>query len=470
MSMSAEDRVGTTLGGVYTLGVVLGDGGSATVYRAVDEQTGIQCAVKVLLPGPDPDGHLKRRLMHEAETMRSLSHPNILRVFATGEHGDAAWIAMELATRGSIADRVRDDGPFSPRAALQVVLQALAALEVAHGAGVVHRDVKPENLLLQEDDSVKLADFGIALSTDQTRLTRAGFALGSLAYMAPEQRVDAHAVGPTADVYAAGATLYNLLTGATPVDLFLSSPGSPRFASIPEGLVEIIRRSTHADPHRRFADAASMAEALRACLHTAPDEPLFERPATSSGGASYIPTAIPETSRLAERDPTDEAEALARLEEELRADLATQEAAKRRDSSRKMGRYALAGALVLVAIVVAIGARLSMEEWIDREEARQARVNVPLEGRWRGTFGVHEAVLELEGPNEELQGVLIVELGRHQLRQRVSGAVVGAELVLAQTSDAPGLYTATLAQEARLDGVWEGEDRKEPFHLVRLSE
>ena len=454
-----DSRVGVTLGGRYLLTGVLGDGGSATVYQATDQQTGMQCAVKVMLPGPDPDGHLKRRLMHEAETMRSLSHPNILRVFATGELDNTAWIAMELATGGSIADRVREDGPFSPRRAIQLALQALAALEVAHEAGVVHRDVKPENLLLQDDASVKLADFGIALSTDQTRLTRAGFALGSLAYMAPEQRVDAHAVAATADVYATGATLYHLMTGATPVDLFLSPPGSPRFASIPEGLVELIRHATHADPKKRFPDAPSMSEALRGCLKNAPDDVLAELPAPA--GDTYVPTQVT-------AHDEDEAAALARLEDELRAQFDTEEARKRRDGTRQMGRYALAGGLLLVAIVVAIGARLSMEEWIDREESRQQRVLVPLAGRWRGTFGVHEAVLELEGPNDALHGLLVVQLGQHEMRHRVRGAVVGAELVLANATDAPGLYTATLAQEARLDGLWEEDDREEPFHLVRV--
>jgi serine/threonine-protein kinase len=459
---TADARVGETLGERYRLTGVLGDGGSATVYSAVDEQTGVQCAVKVLLPGPDPDGHLKRRLMHEAETMRSLSHPNILRVFATGEHGDAAWIAMELATGGSIADRVQSAGPFSPRRSIQLALQALSALEVAHGAGVVHRDVKPENLLLQEDGSVKLADFGIALSTDQTRLTRAGFALGSLAYMAPEQRVDAHVVGPAADVYATGATLYHLMTGATPVDLFLSPPNSPRFASIPEGLVELIRQATNADPKKRFPDARTMSEALQRCLPHAPDTVLENLP--TEAGDAYVPTQVTNDTAV------DEEVALARLEEELRSDLDRGDVRKRRASTRQLGQYALAGALVLVAIVVGVGGRLSIEDWIERDEQQKARVLVPLEGRWRGTFGVHQAQLDLEGPNEELRGLLVVQIGQHEMRQRVSGAVVGAELVLAQTAGPPGLYTATLAQEARLDGVWEGQGREEPFHLVRVDE
>ncbi|MEZ4315973.1 MAG: serine/threonine-protein kinase [Myxococcota bacterium] len=459
--------VGETLGGRYRLTAVIGDGGTATIYGADDLITGVRCAVKVLKSGPDLDGNLRTRLIAEADTMSRLSHPNILRVFAAGSDG-ADWIAMELAEDGSVADRVRADGPFSPRRAIQIVLQLLHALEAAHAAGVVHRDVKPDNLLLHPDGSVKLADFGIALLDDHTRLTRAGFAMGSLPYMAPEQRIDAHAVGPRADLYASGATLYNLLTGATPVDLFLAPPGSPRFAPIPEGLVELIRQATHADASRRFDDAAAMAAALERCLPLAADTALPGPLAPDSGtrDTTYVPTELPETSRV-ETTVADEPGRLQHLEDRLQNEWLTADAERRR-GTRRFSTGVIAAGLTLLGIVVAVGARLSMEDWIAREEARRSSVLVPLEGTWKGTFGVHQATLTLSGDNEHLLGLMVVELGKHEMRSAVSGAVISGELVLAGP-DGSGLYTATLAQEARLDGVWRDKKRTEPFHLVRVQ-
>ncbi len=465
----ARARAGQVLGDRYRLIEVIGDGGTATIFAAEDVTLGLRCAVKVLKPSSAVDSGLRARLVSEAATMARLSHPNILRVYGAGSES-AQWIAMELAESGSVADRMRAEGPFSPRRAIQIVLQVLAALELAHGAGVVHRDVKPDNLLLQADGSVKLADFGIALLDDHTRLTRAGFAMGSLPYMAPEQRVDAHAVGPRADLYAAGATLYNLLTGATPVDLFLAPPNSPRFAAIPEGLVELVRKATHADPERRFQSAAEMAEALQRCLPNAPDTVLERSGPVDDSNVptddSYVPTELPETSRL-DTANLDEEAGLAALEDRLHREWLVAEADKRRRSSQRIARVSLSIGLLLLVLVVAVGARLSLEEWVERETARQETLLVPLAGTWRGTFGVHEATLVLEGDNAALTGRLVVDLDGHELRSRVTGAVVAGELVVAEPGG--GLYTAHLAQEARLDGTYQGRGREEPFHLVRVD-
>jgi len=455
--------LGKVLGERYRLIAIIGDGGTSTVYSADDLRLGVRCAVKVLKSGPDFEGSLRARLISEAETMSSLSHPNILRIYAAGS-GEADWIAMEIAEAGSVADRIRESGPCSPRRAVQITLQLLAALQVAHQAGIVHRDVKPDNLLLLPDGSVKLADFGIALLEDNTRLTRAGFAMGSVAYMAPEQRIDAHGVGPTADLYASGATLYNLLTGATPVDLFLAPPSSPRFASIPEGLVELLRRATHADPSRRFPTASEMSEALERCLPNMGDEVLVASP---DEPVEYVPTELPETSRV-DTSSQDDAQGLEALESHLQKEWMARDAQKRRDQFRRFSRWSLLGGVLLLGLVVAVGARLSMEEWIEHEEARVAEVNVPLEGTWKGTFGIYQATLELEGPNEQLTGLVTVQLGPHEMRTSVQGAVVGYELILGELRT-EGLYTAILAEEARLDGTYEGRGRQEPFHLVRVE-
>lgn len=260
------DAQSTLLAGRYRLGERIGKGGAASVYRARDERLGVDCAVKILSAHREGlRASLRRRLLAEARIMAKLRHPHVLAVTDVGEHGGRDFVVMALADGGSLADVLKSEGPLAPARAVEVGLQLLSALEAAHGAGVVHRDVKPQNLLLTADGRVQLADFGIALIQDaeSQRRTRTGVAMGSMAFMAPEQRMDAARVTVAADVYAVGSTLYTLLTNRSPMDLFVADEGSARWEAVPSALLPILFQATRYDAEARFASAAEMAIALQ---------------------------------------------------------------------------------------------------------------------------------------------------------------------------------------------------------------
>lgn len=250
--------------GRYVVEASLGEGGMANVVLALDTALGVRRAIKILHPGSFTTESLRARLRNEARVMARIEHPSILRVYDVGLDGDVDFIVMELAEGGSLQDRLLRRGVLPPAEAVGFTLQVLAALAAAHAAGVVHRDVKPHNVLLTREGAARLADFGIALlgGDEGLRTTRTGVAMGSIAYMPPEQRLDARTVGPTADIYSTGATLYALLTGGNPVDLFAAAPDSARWCDIPLGLREIIVRATRQEPAERFPSARDMAMAL----------------------------------------------------------------------------------------------------------------------------------------------------------------------------------------------------------------
>ena len=251
-------------GGRYDIREPLGSGGMATVYRAWDNELGDACALKLLLPHNARSEKTRERFTREAGTMSRLSHPNIVRIRDIGQEDDHFYFVMELCPGGSLAHYLRRQGQRPPAEALAYMLQVLQGLEYAHSNDVVHRDVKPHNMLLH-GDAVKLTDFGIArtLSSDQgSRITGTGDTLGTLAYMSPEQRVDPRKAGPTADIYGVGATLYILVTGRRPFDLAMASLDPTVLERLPAALRPVVRRSTAHRPSDRYTTAREMAEAV----------------------------------------------------------------------------------------------------------------------------------------------------------------------------------------------------------------
>ncbi len=290
----------------YELRTLLGRGGHAEVWLANDPRLGIQRAVKLVRV---PEGGRKgasERLEAEARAMARLRHPHILPVHDVGADGDVVYVVMDFADGGSLADLLAARGPLAPADAIAYTLQLLAGLAGAHAEGIIHRDVKPQNVLLDRHGTALLADFGIALlAFEEHRSTRTGVAMGSLSFMAPEQRLDARGVGPTADLYATAATLYNLLTGGNPVDLWAAPRTSPRWAGLPDDVAAIIARAMKYDPTSRYPDVRTMALDLTDALARAGGEPLpalgpdvprlFPEPSPllqSTGGSPYhVPVA-----------------------------------------------------------------------------------------------------------------------------------------------------------------------------------
>ncbi len=262
------------LGGRYTLEERLGTGGGATVWRAFDEGLARTVAIKVLRVPGDDDTEPGRRLRREAAVAGRAAHPGIVAVYDTGVDEGVAWLALEHVPGPTLLEVLRHHPTgMPPETAAAVAEQVAVALGHAHARGLVHRDVKPANLLLSPDGVVKLADFGVAATLDDDHAPELA---GSRGHAAPEQlRGGAGAGAPPVDVFALGVVLHECLTGR-PAFVDGRSGGilSPRQVrpDVPRELDLVVRRATRADPAARYADGAAMAAALRPLVASDPLE------------------------------------------------------------------------------------------------------------------------------------------------------------------------------------------------------
>ncbi len=269
--------------GRYALERPLGHGAMSVVDLARDVELDREVAVKRLAENFARDDDLRARFQREARLAARLAHPNVVRVYDVGSDDDGRpFIAMEFVDGETLAELLARRGPLPPHEVAELGVQACRALAAAHEASLVHRDVKPQNLILRRDGVLKLSDFGIAFGLEGTRLTVAGTVLGTAAYLAPEQ-ARGEEVTAAADVYSLGAVLYELLTGrpprtpATLAELAVTEPiATPRDA--PPELARIVMRCLAADPEDRPASAAAVARELAATLPQAQTLPLPEHP------------------------------------------------------------------------------------------------------------------------------------------------------------------------------------------------
>ncbi len=271
MTVDPGRRVG---GGRYRLLKPIGQGGMASVFLAFDDRLQALRAVKVLAVKLAGHPTIRERFESEARTMAGLRHPNILAVHDVGAEDELVWIVMDLAEHGSLEDRVQRAGPLAPVQAATLVRAIVSALGAAHKNRVIHRDIKPQNILLGQEGEPLVTDFGIArvASRDDT-FTRTGTILGTLAYMAPEQKTDPRGIDGRADLYAAGAMLFSVVTGEKPFDLYATEAHESRLSNIPEPLAEVIRTATRFRPEDRYQDATAFKTALGACIRELPHDP-----------------------------------------------------------------------------------------------------------------------------------------------------------------------------------------------------
>ncbi|MGI5399582.1 Stk1 family PASTA domain-containing Ser/Thr kinase [Streptomyces sp. CA-135486] len=209
-----DPLVGQVLDGRYRVDARVAVGGMATVYRAVDTRLDRVLALKVMHPALATDASFVERFIREAKSVARLAHPNVVAVFDQGAEGAYVYLAMEYVAGCTLRDVLRERGALQPRAALDILEPVLAALGAAHRAGFVHRDMKPENVLIGDDGRVKVADFGLVRSVGSVTNTT-GTVLGTVSYLAPEQ-IEYGTADTRADVYACGVVLYEMLTGAKP--------------------------------------------------------------------------------------------------------------------------------------------------------------------------------------------------------------------------------------------------------------
>jgi serine/threonine-protein kinase len=201
--------------GPFRLERLLGEGGTATVYLAVREPDGERVALKLAKAEFAESEVLRRRFVHEARAAAAVRHPNLVRIVDAGEEAGRQWLAVELVRGRSLDERLRAEGPLALDDVLRVAHDVAAALDALHAAGLVHRDVKPSNVMLRAGGDAVLADFGLARGPDFTVLTRPGQVVGTLDYLAPEL-IRGEAATVASDVYALGCTLYACVAGHAP--------------------------------------------------------------------------------------------------------------------------------------------------------------------------------------------------------------------------------------------------------------
>jgi serine/threonine-protein kinase len=270
-----DPLVGQVLDGRYRVDARIAAGGMATVYRALDTRLDRVLALKVMHPSLAADGSFVERFIREAKSVARLDHPNVVQVFDQGTDGSYVYLAMEYIAGCTLRDVLRERGALQPRAALDILEPVLAALGAAHRAGFVHRDMKPENVLIGDDGRVKVADFGLVRAVDTVTSTT-GAVLGTVSYLAPEQ-IEHGTADPRVDVYACGVLLHEMLTGAkphsgdTPAQVLyrhLHQDVPPPSAAVPGmayELDELVLTATARNPELRPSDAAALlGEALRA--------------------------------------------------------------------------------------------------------------------------------------------------------------------------------------------------------------
>jgi eukaryotic-like serine/threonine-protein kinase len=292
--MASGAASGTTISGRYELGGRLGSGGMSSVYRATDHVLERTVAVKILAEHLSDDEKFVARFRREALAVAKLIHPNIVQVYDTGVDAGRHYIVMEYVEGRSGAQLLHSKGRLGSEASVEIGAQACAGLDYAHKQGIIHRDVKPGNLMViggpagnrpapgpheppTNEMTVKLTDFGIARAAEQTRLTQAGSVVGTAAYLSPDLARGAEPT-PAADVYALGVVVYQLLTGRLPwegttlAELAMRResetplPPTTYDPDVPETLSQAVLRALEGDPAQRYTSARELSAALRAGL------------------------------------------------------------------------------------------------------------------------------------------------------------------------------------------------------------
>lgn len=303
--------IGQLLDGRYRVDARIAVGGMATVYRAMDTRLDRVLALKVMHPALATDASFVERFIREAKSVARLAHPNVVAVFDQGAQGAYVYLAMEYVAGCTLRDVLRERGALRPRAALDIMEPVLAALGAAHRAGFVHRDMKPENVLIGDDGRVKVADFGLVRAVGTVTETT-GSLLGTVSYLAPEQ-IEHGTADTRADVYACGVVLYEMLTGGKPhtgetaaqviyqhLNEDVPAP-SAVVPGLPVGLDGLVASATARNPEVRPHDAVVLLAEARECRAALTDEQLDAKPPQARGeehdGAddrtSVIPRVLP---------------------------------------------------------------------------------------------------------------------------------------------------------------------------------
>ncbi|MCF8605012.1 protein kinase [Gordonia sp. HY442] len=331
MSTPADPLIGRVLERRYQIDAPIARGGMSAVYVGTDLRLHRRVAVKVMDARYVGDPQFLRRFEFEARAVAGLSHPGLVAVYDQSIDGEIAFLVMELVRGGSIRELLRERGPMPPHAVVSVAVPMLGGLGTAHRAGLVHRDVKPENVLISDSGDIKVADFGLVRAVAEAGVTSASVILGTAAYLSPEQ-VSSTEIDARSDVYSAGVLLFELLTGRQPfsgstqlalayqrLSYDVPAPGDI-IDGIPPQIDDIVLRATERHPDDRFVDGFAMQHAvldavdeLRLPAFTVPAPhqasarvtSAIARPVSPPQASPPAPDPIPGTRQAAEPDDLD---------------------------------------------------------------------------------------------------------------------------------------------------------------------
>ncbi len=303
MDVTLSAPIGQLLDGRYLVESQIARGGMATVYLARDVRLDRAVAIKIAHPELARDREFVDRFIGEAHAVARLSSPNVVAVFDQGSTGDLNYIAMEYVPGPTLRELLTARGRLNPREALDIIERVLAGLAVAHDAGIIHRDVKPENVLLGNGTSVKVADFGLARAASGIRHTRSGLLIGTAAYLAPEQ-VASNSSDQRTDVYAVGVMLFEMLTGRQPhtgetplavaykhVNAVVPAPSSLQ-PDLPPALDTLVALATSRDPDLRPADARHYLHAISEVRRGMPLPPVTRQDTQPAGAPGYAAPGV----------------------------------------------------------------------------------------------------------------------------------------------------------------------------------
>ena len=299
--------IGHLLSDRYRIKSRIGGGGMANVYLGYDIILKRDVAIKVLRPEFANDPEFIERFDREAQAATSLSHPNIVSIYDVGEEDNILYIVMEYVDGPTLKEYVMKNGPLQVEEALDIMEQLTSAIQHAHETGLIHRDIKPQNVLIDRNGKVKITDFGIAVALSATALTQTNSVLGSVHYLSPEQARGGKAT-KLSDIYSLGIVFYELLTGQlpftgqSPVSIALKhlqddTPSVRKLnPSIPQSVENIILQSTAKDPFYRYSSVAEMQDAIVVALNPEKrNEPLFQPPIEEGEATKAIPIITDET-------------------------------------------------------------------------------------------------------------------------------------------------------------------------------
>src|SRR6476661_1399475 len=300
---SSSAMIGTVLSGRYGLEAKLGSGGMSTVYLARDQTLDRQVAVKVMHREMSEQADQLERFRQEARSVAKLSHPNVVSVIDAGEDGGHPYIVFEYVEGETLKQRINREGALPPQEAIAYAIEIARGLSMAHARNMVHRDIKPQNILIDAEGRAKLTDFGISRQLEQDGMTATGRVLGTTDYVAPEQAMG-HPVDPRSDIYSLGVVLYEMLIGQVPfqadsqVGVAMKHVNEElpdvqrRRPEVSAAVALVVERSTMKTPEQRYENVAEMIDDLSTAL-----EVEAARAGSTTGEATSVLDALPPPKR-----------------------------------------------------------------------------------------------------------------------------------------------------------------------------